>query len=511
MIRTASSLCLRLLIVVFLLGGLMTFPCGATAGTGTCPEWAARVVSVEGRVEALQAGETQWRAVALDDAFCPEDQIRTLENSRAAIQLSNETMLRLDQNTLVKFSSAEPKSPSLLKLFSGRALFMTRFPHPLTIETPYVNASSGGTEYVIEVDKEHKTSTLTVIEGTMHLKNAQGALTVTDGQSSVTQAGGEPVLRIVVNAKDTLQWALYYPPVLNLRDLSLGATEDLPKTDWRAMLEKSISAYQSGDFATAFSELSNAPDNIDDPRFYAYRASLYLAVGRVVEAQADIEQSLKIAPQNGLAVALQSVIAVVHNQADKALSLAQDAATAAPESASVRIALSYAWQANFNLAQALTAAQDASRLDPQAALAWARTAELWLSQGYLTEALDAAKRAEAVNPQEARIQTVLGFAYLTLIKVKEAQAVFEQAIALNSSDPLPRLSGSCQDSPGKACRRPPGNRNRRRPRSRQCADPQLSGQGLLRGEARRQGRHPVRSRRAARSQGPHALFLRCGA
>ena len=417
----------------------MGLPGSATAGAGKCPEWAARVVSIEGRVEALSAGTSQWQAVALNDTFCPEDQIRTLENSRAAVQLSNETMLRLDQNTLVKFSATTPESPSLLEIFTGRALFMTRFPHPLTIDTPYVNASSGGTEYVIEVDKAHQTSTLTVIEGTMHLKNAQGTLTVTDGQSSVTHAGTGPELQVVVNVKDVLHWALYYPPVLNLHDLHLGETKALPASDWRAMVAKSIAAYQSGDLAQSFAALENAPANIDDPRFYDYRASLLLAVGRLGQAQADIKQALTLAPQNGLALALQSLIAVVQNQADKALSLAQEAADAEPESSSVRIALSYAWQANFNLPQALTAAQDATRLDPKASLAWARTAELWLSQGYLSEALDAAKRAEALNPREARVQTILGFAYLTQIKIKQAQAAFEHGIALNSSDPLSRL------------------------------------------------------------------------
>ncbi|MEJ2553967.1 MAG: tetratricopeptide repeat protein, partial [Gammaproteobacteria bacterium] len=239
--------------------------------------------------------------------------------------------------------------------------------------------------------------------------------------------------------KDELHWALYYPPVLSLHDLGLGGTEALPASDWRAMVAKSITAYQTGDLERAFAALKNAPPDIDDPRFYTYRASLLLAVGRVGQARSDINQALTLAPRNGLALALQSLIAVVQNRPDKALGLAQEAAAADPESASVRIALSYAWQANFNLAQALTAAQDATRLDPKSALAWARTAELWLSQGYLSEALDAAKRAETLNPREARIQTILGFAYLTQIKPKQAQVAFERAIALNSSEPLSRL------------------------------------------------------------------------
>ena len=101
----------RLLIVVFTLVVMVGFSGESTADTYTCPAWAAKEVSIEGQVEAMPAGETQWHIVALNDKFCPDDQIRTLEKSRAVLQLSNETMLRLSQNTLVKLSAISPKSP----------------------------------------------------------------------------------------------------------------------------------------------------------------------------------------------------------------------------------------------------------------------------------------------------------------------------------------------------------------------------------------------------------------
>ena len=37
------------------------------------------------------------------------------------------------------------------------------------------------------------------------------------------------------------------------------------------------------------------------------------------------------------------------------------------------------------------------------------------------------------------MQTVLGFAYLTQVKIAESRAAFEKAIMLDSADPLPRL------------------------------------------------------------------------
>ena len=64
---------------------------------------------------------------------------------------------------------------------------------------------------------------------------------------------------------------------------------------------------------------------------------------------------------------------------------------------------------------------------------------MWLAQGYLNRALEEAQGAVRINPDLARTQTVLGFAYLTQVKIVESRAAFEKAITLDSADPLPRL------------------------------------------------------------------------
>ena len=79
------------------------------------------------------------------------------------------------------------------------------------------------------------------------------------------------------------------------------------------------------------------------------------------------------------------------------------------------------------------------QLDLQNALAWARLAELQSSFGELKKALKAAQKAVALEPNLARTQTVLGFAYLTQVKTKQAKDAFAKAIALDQADPLPRL------------------------------------------------------------------------
>jgi hypothetical protein len=86
------------LFATFSLGFLLP----AEAADKTCDPWLAKAVSVQGIVEARKAGQTLWVQVKLNDTFCPGDMIRVQENSRAAIALSNETNLSLDQKTTIK-------------------------------------------------------------------------------------------------------------------------------------------------------------------------------------------------------------------------------------------------------------------------------------------------------------------------------------------------------------------------------------------------------------------------
>ena len=146
-----------------------------------------------------------------------------------------------------------------------------------------------------------------------------------------------------------------------------------------------------------------------------------------------------VTPNDPNALALQTIIAVVQNDTDKALSVAQQAVQVAPDSATAHIALSYAQQARFDLEGARASLEKAVQLDSQNALAWARLAEIQSSFGELKKALKAAQLAAALEPNLSRTQTVLGFAYLTRVQTTLAREAFTKAIALDQADPLPRL------------------------------------------------------------------------
>jgi tetratricopeptide (TPR) repeat protein len=138
-------------------------------------------------------------------------------------------------------------------------------------------------------------------------------------------------------------------------------------------------------------------------------------------------------------MALKSVIALSKNQLTKAENLALQAAKRNPESAIAKIALSYIYQARFDIDKALLATQQATQLSPENALAWARLAELRLASGNRSGALKAAENAQNLNPKPPRTQTVLGFVFLAQINIGRAHQSFSQAIMLDPSDPLTHL------------------------------------------------------------------------
>jgi len=362
-----------------------------------CNQWVAKMVSAQGSVEAKKAGDKQWVPVKLNDTYCQGDMIRVLERSRAAIMLTTQPTLRLNQYTTVTFNGVEKERTSLIELIKGAVHFFSRYPRSLKVATPFVNATVEGTEFYVRVDDDK--TLISIFEGQVLASNKAGSLTLTDGQSAITEADKAPVSYVVVRPRDAVQWALYYPPIM-------------PRHE----------EFKEG-----------------DPRLYANRASSLLAVGRVEEAKAEIEKALVINPSNSQAIALQSIIAVTQNEKDKALTLAKKAVETDPKSASARIALSYAQQASFDLKGALDSLKEAVKLEPENALAWARLAELYMSFGELDKALEAANRAVSLNPDLSRTQTVLGYAYLTQVNTKEAKATFEKAIELDQADPLPRL------------------------------------------------------------------------
>jgi hypothetical protein len=89
----------------------------------------------------------------LDASLCAGDRLRVGKHSRAAIMLSNETTVRLDQDTEV-ILAPPVQHPPLLDVISGVLYFFSRTPKSFDVKTPFINASVEGTELLIEAGKE---------------------------------------------------------------------------------------------------------------------------------------------------------------------------------------------------------------------------------------------------------------------------------------------------------------------------------------------------------------------
>ena len=410
----------------------LIFSAVSTRAAATCDPAIATMVSVQGNVVVLRAGQTQPQPARLNETYCPGDRIQVGDRSRADVQLANQPVLRLDQNSLITLAGLKDQRASIIDMARGALHFFSRLPRNLEINTAFVNAGVEGTEGLVQVEADR--TFITIFEGRVQAANPMGSLALASGQSAVAVQGQAPVLRTVVRPRDAVHWALYYPPVTYFRPQGFEGPEP-----WRAMVRKSLEAYQRGDYQAAFEAIKGVSANIREPQFLAYRAQLFLGVGRVDEASKDIEQALSLKPNYPDALALQAVIDIVQNEKERALGVAQKAVAADRKSATALIAQSYAQQANFDLEAARNSLQQAVQVAPDNALAWARLAELHMSFSNLDEALEAAQKAVSLDPNLSRTQMVLGFAHLLRVNTDEAKEAFQKAIALDQADSLSRL------------------------------------------------------------------------
>jgi len=404
-----------------------------------CVETMATVTSVQGIVEKRQKSGTTWEKVAAQDTFCVDDMVRTQLNSRAALYLNNNSILRLNELSTVTFTGPSSQGTDQLDLKKGIAHFISRIKQRFEVLTPYVNAAVDGTEFVVAVDTGH--SNVTVLEGQVRVSNEQGEIRLTQGETAQARAGEAPLLQTRVQPWDAVSWALYYPAVSDFSAL-VTAAEALPEP-WRTRLLQSFEHYKQGQISAALTEIESLPDDLPNGNVYIYRAALHLAAGQAGHASIDLDHALKPDvsqnTRNGEALALKAIIAVTQNRTGLALKLARDATDASPKIAATWLAQSYAQQAVFDLEQARRSVKQAVKLTPENALAWARLAELHLMFGELDRALQAAHRATEIAPRLARTQSVLGFAYLTRSKITAAKQAFTRAIELDQTAPLPRL------------------------------------------------------------------------
>jgi hypothetical protein len=163
---------------------------------------AAELIALVGKAEIKSPGEAQFRPAKLQDKLYPQDQIRTLKDSRAKLFFQDESILILSDDTtldIAKFQmdSKGKRQSALMKLVHGAVRFIVQQAEAgvtpnFEIEGTTAVMGIRGTEGIIE-NRSPTRLIFTGDRGNIVLRDlATGqTLTITPGQWAMTTAGGK--------------------------------------------------------------------------------------------------------------------------------------------------------------------------------------------------------------------------------------------------------------------------------------------------------------------------------
>ena len=414
------------LLPLLLMCGFLPFTSLAQSNPGASPANSSStnyvLLTVEGTVDVMGAGATNWVAGRPGLELLPGDRVRTGAKSRASVRQSNLSVYRMDE--LSDILVPGKTKPAKVRLNRGSAFFFNRGqPTDFEVQTPTAAAAIRGTEFHLQVDGDGVT-TLALLEGAVELSNERGRIQLRNGEQGRAEPGKEPAKTAVIDAMNIVQWCLYYPAVLDARELDLSADE-------KSSLSGSLAAYQSGDLLAALAAYPAGRTPQSDAE-RVFHAALLLGVGRVDQTEAELKPldtagDANKSPVTKPANALRLLIAVVKNQPRPSALSAPPADSLATEC----LAESYYAQAQFHLDEALKLARKAGELSPEFGFAWARVAELEFSFGQTRAALAAVEKSLQLSPRNAQALALKGFLFTAQNNIAQATSQFEAAMAVD--------------------------------------------------------------------------------
>lgn len=375
---------------------------------------AATVLTVEGKVEVLRAGATQPQPAVTNLTLGFGDTLHTGPRSRATVRLSDLSVIRVNEKTVLEIRAQADAKGSLLDLKSGSSYFFNRAkPSSIQFHTPLISGAIRGTEFNLSAEDNGPT-TVTLIEGEIAMSNDKGELVLKSGEQGTANPGEAPRKTAMLDAINIIQWSLYYPAVLDPDELGLTPGE-------KSALADSLMAYRSGDLLAALDDYppGRQPDT-DAER--VLHSGLLLAVGQVTQTEAGLRELQTASPS---AEALREVIAAVKHEDFNS--------SPAPKTAGQWLAESYYLQSRSKLKDALKAAQEAVSKSPNFGFAWVRVAELKFGLGDVEGAKTALERGLELSPRNAQALTLKGFILAAQNRTQEAASYFDQAIAVDGA------------------------------------------------------------------------------
>jgi tetratricopeptide (TPR) repeat protein len=395
----------------------------------------ARILEVENRVEAVVGGATSWAPASVNQSLALGDRVRTGARSRASVRLTSLYTMRMEQLTTIVIAppprqDARPE----LELSTGAAFIFSRETGgEIDVKTPTANGALRGTQLFVSVGPDGR-SFFQTFEGSVEVSNDSGSVTIRQGEAAEAIPGQAPKVTAVLEAENILQWALYYPAVIDVRELSQGAgpppapielpgagADQVPWENPPPPASSAIGAYQQGDLLHAVSLLPTVDSGADGR---CLQAAILLSVGRVDEAERLLRG---VSSSHPARLSIERVIAAVKFEEQPEWLLTE------LETASEALAESFYRQSRSQLEPARDAARRATELSPDNGHAWVRLAELEFSFGRTRQARAALERGLRLAPRNAQGHALLGFVLSAENRIEEASRSFERATRLDGA------------------------------------------------------------------------------
>lgn len=250
-----------------------------------------------------------WQGVEINQALLAGDALRTNAVGSLAIRFADNTLVRMARETVLRVRKIDGASNSALNLEGGTIWGRAeRGGSGLTVDTPAAAAAIRGTDWSLRADGDR--TTLTVLEGTVELTNAQGAVTVHQGEGAVAKIGQAPYKYTLVDLKEREQVLLYSEVRSAFGSLPVSGTESTAarkerlrllqkpeearsREDWLKLAETAL-AYDGR--AAAAAALSHLPRPL--PPTLEARAALVEAMiaGQAMQYDKAIQLFRKAAP-----------------------------------------------------------------------------------------------------------------------------------------------------------------------------------------------------------------------
>lgn len=450
-----------------------------------------RAATPAGAVIARKIGEeirfidiSTWATVDLQQDLLSGDVLRTNATGQLAILFSDRTQVRLGRNSSLLVRQVAAGDDAQLELQAGTIWARAERGGPgVAVQTPAATAAIRGTDWTMTVEGER--TTLTVLEGRVELSNPQGSVQLVQGEAAVASVGQAPRKIAIVESDDREQMLFYLParaafermppsalPVAEMRRQAdrIGAIPQAQRSaeDWvslseaalslegraraqealaaakartlsaslraRVMLIEAVIAASENKYKEAASLFERAAPGLDEQR-----RAIALFGGYYARALADPERNEPLPPLTGGpdAAFLRAYAVGFLKDLPAAIEVLKQAEAQFPDDPELP-----AYRAGLALLlndrnQSEQAMLRSLSLDPNEPTALEVRAHFRSGfQGDLDGALSDLFTAVSVTPGSSTTWNEIGNVQSARGAVREAEAAFKKAIALDPQDPV---------------------------------------------------------------------------